>query len=80
MYYIHMVFVWFQHTNQKLNPNFLFDLHQGLVTNEHQYVTKMALCVTMGGLWGDFTVIFWIVEHLQRPIYIWNKISICIMF
>jgi hypothetical protein len=35
-----MVFVWFQHTNQKLNPSFLFNLHQGLVANEHQYVTK----------------------------------------
>jgi hypothetical protein len=22
---------------QKLNLNFLFDLHQGMVTNEHQY-------------------------------------------
>jgi hypothetical protein len=41
MYYIHMVFVWFQCINQKLNPSFLFDLYQGLVANEHQYVTKM---------------------------------------
>ncbi len=38
------------------------------------YVTKMTLNVSMGGLWGDFTTIFWIVEYLQRPIYIWNKI------
>jgi len=53
-----MVFVWFQHTNQKLNPSFLFDLHQGLVENEHQYVTKMTLCATIGGLWVDFTAIF----------------------
>jgi hypothetical protein len=28
---------------QEWNPNFLCDLHQGMVTNEHQYVTKMAL-------------------------------------
>jgi hypothetical protein len=35
---------------QELNLNFLFDLHQGMVTNEHQYVTKMALCLMMGGL------------------------------
>ncbi len=48
---------------QKLNPSFLFDLHQGMVTNEHQYVTKMALCATMRGLWGDFNAIFWIVEY-----------------
>jgi hypothetical protein len=37
-----------------LNPSFLFNLHQGMVTNDHQYVTKMALCATMGGLWGRF--------------------------
>jgi hypothetical protein len=35
----------------------------------------MALCAMMGGLWGDFTTIFWIVKYLQMPIYIWNKIS-----
>jgi hypothetical protein len=64
---------------QKLNSSFLFDLHQGMVTNEHQYLTKMALSVNMGGLWGDFIAIFYIVEYLQRPIYIWNKISKCIM-
>jgi hypothetical protein len=33
----------------------------------------------MGGLWGNFTTIFWIAKYLQRPIYIWNKISKCIM-
>jgi len=32
---------------QKLNPRFLFDLHQGMVTNEHQYVTNMALSASM---------------------------------
>jgi hypothetical protein len=58
----------------------LFDLHQGMVTNEHQYVTKMALSASMGGLWGDFITIFWILQYLQRPIYIWNKISKCICF
>ncbi len=58
----------------------MFDLHQDVVTNEHQYVTKMALSAHMGGLWGDFTAIFWIIEHLQRSIYIWNKFSKCIMF
>jgi hypothetical protein len=43
---------------QKLNPSFLFDLHQGMVTNEHQYVTKMTLSVSMGGLWGNFATKF----------------------
>jgi hypothetical protein len=58
----------------------LFDLYQSMVINEHQYVKKMALCASMGGLWGDFTIIFWIAAYLQRPIYIWNKVSKCIMF
>jgi len=31
----------------------------------HQYVAKMALNATMGGLWGNFTTIFLIVEYLQ---------------
>jgi hypothetical protein len=33
----------------------------------------------MGSLCGDFTIIFWISEYLQRPIYIWNKVSKCLM-
>jgi hypothetical protein len=55
---------------QNLNPSFLFDLHQNMLTNEHQYVTKMVLSATKGGLWGDFIAIFWIIKYLQRPIYI----------
>jgi hypothetical protein len=39
----------------------------------------MALSVSMGGLWGDFTTIFWMIEYLQRLIHIWNKISKHIM-
>jgi hypothetical protein len=50
-----------------------------MVINEHQYVTKMALSASMEGLWGDFTVIFWIVEYLQMSTCIWDKVSICIM-
>jgi hypothetical protein len=49
---------------QELNPSFLFDLHQNMVTNEHQYVTKMTLSASMGGLWGDFTTIFWITKYI----------------
>jgi hypothetical protein len=41
----------------KIKSKFLFDLHQGMVTNEHQYVTKMTLNANMGGLWGDFIAI-----------------------
>jgi hypothetical protein len=33
----------------------------------------------MGGLWGDFTIIFWIFEYLRRPIYNWNKVLKCFM-
>jgi hypothetical protein len=41
---------------------------------------KMALSASMGSLWGDFTTIFLIIEHIQRLIHIWNKISKHIMF
>ncbi len=40
----------------------------------------MTLSASMGGLWEDFITIFWIIKYLQRAIYIWNKISKCIMF
>jgi len=30
------------------------------MTNEHEYVTKMAQNVTMGDLWEDFNAMFWI--------------------
>jgi len=36
-----------------------------MVTYEHQYVTKMGLNVNMGGLWEDFTTIFWIVNFYK---------------
>ena len=63
----------------ELNPSFLHDLHDGTVLNEHEYVEKMSLSATMGGLWGDFTATFWIAEYLQRPIHVWNKQSKRIM-
>jgi hypothetical protein len=31
----------------RIKSKFLFDLHQGMVINEHQYVTKMALNPSM---------------------------------
>ncbi len=46
------------------NPRFLFHLHQGIV-KEYGDVTKMAQGATMGGLWEDFIVIFWITKYLQ---------------
>jgi hypothetical protein len=42
----------------KIKSKFFVDLHQGMVTNEHQYVTNMALSACMGGLRGVFTTIF----------------------
>jgi len=65
---------------QKLNPNFLFDLHQNMVTKKHQYVTKMTLNVSMRSLRINFITMLQITKYLQRLIYIWNKISKCIMF
>jgi hypothetical protein len=58
----------------------LFDLIKTWSQINNQYVTKMTLSANMEGLWGDFTAIFWIIKYLQRLVYIWNKISKCIMF
>ncbi len=41
-------------SHSRINPSFLFHLHQGIMTNEHEYVTKMAQNATMGDLWEDF--------------------------
>ncbi len=32
-----------------------------------------------GGIWGIFTTIIWISQHLQRPIYVWSTTSVWIM-
>jgi hypothetical protein len=48
-----------------LANSFFYDLHDGQVSNEHQYIEKKSQSATIGGLWGDFTSIFWIVEYLQ---------------
>lgn len=59
-----------QTRNEELNPEWLHDLHVG-VYNEHDYIRKMALSASNGGLWGDFTAIKWISDYLQKPIYVW---------
>jgi hypothetical protein len=51
---------------EKRANSFFYDLHDGQVSNEHQYIEKMSQSVTIGGLWRDFTSIFWIAEYLQR--------------
>ncbi len=33
----------------------------------------MSLATNNGGLWGDFTVIYWISQYLQQATYVWNK-------
>ena len=60
--------------DKELNAEWLSDLHRG-ITNEYQYMQKMAVSVVHGGLWGDFTPIKWISNYLQRPIYIWHNDS-----
>ena len=59
--------------NRELQPAFMHDLHQGQVTSEFDYLSKMALSARAGGLWGDFTILFWISQYLQCPILVWNK-------
>jgi hypothetical protein len=51
----------------------LHDLHHGQANNEIMYIQKMSLTTSNGGLWDDFTTIYWISQYLQQPIYVWNK-------
>jgi hypothetical protein len=34
---------------------------------------KMVVSAACSGLWRDFTVIKWIFDYLQRPIYVWSN-------
>jgi hypothetical protein len=33
----------------------------------------MSISAINGGLWGDFTAIYWIFEYLHHSIHVWNK-------
>jgi hypothetical protein len=63
----------------ELNSEFLHDLHNGIVSTKEAYLKKMSQNEAQGGLWGDFTVIFWISQYLQRPIYVWCKTIVWIL-
>jgi hypothetical protein len=43
---------------QKLNHDFLSNLHQGAILNEYQVWKKISQNATMGVLWGDPITIF----------------------
>ena len=62
----------------ELNLDWLHDLHEG-ISNEYQYMQKMSVSASHGGLWGDFTIIEWIFDYLQRPIYVWSNVTGCII-
>ncbi len=32
----------------------------------------MSISTLDGGLWGDFTTIYWIFEYLDHSIHVWN--------
>jgi hypothetical protein len=49
----------------ELNKYFMHDLHHGQVDNEIMYIQTMLLPASKGGLWGDFTKIYWILQYLQ---------------
>jgi hypothetical protein len=59
--------------SRELQPAFMHNLHQGQVNSESDYLDKMALPAKDGGLWGDFTILFWISQYFQCPILVWNK-------
>lgn len=54
----------------ELQCAFMHDLHQGQVTLKFDYLSKMALSPRDGGLWGDFKILFSILQYLQCPILV----------
>jgi DNA primase len=56
-----------------LNPKLFYDLHPGEAMDEIIYIEKMSLLTLNGGLWDDYTSIYWISEYLQRQIHIWTN-------
>jgi hypothetical protein len=44
---------------------FLHDLDNGQVNDETIYIENVSISVIVGGLWGDFTSIFWVSQYLQ---------------
>lgn len=56
----------------ELINGFLHDLHNWKAT---KHMHRISILVANGGLWGNFTRIHWISQHLQYPIHLWNKIN-----
>jgi hypothetical protein len=48
------------------------DLHKGQVSSESNYMNKMALLVRNDGLWGDFTILFWISENIWNVLFLFG--------
>ena len=52
----------------ELSKDFLRDLHNDKILNENEYIRKMSLSATNGGMWVDLSVIKWVSEYLKNPI------------
>jgi hypothetical protein len=39
----------------------------------------MSLLALNGGLWGDFSDVYWISHYLKHAIHVWNKSNDCLM-
>ena len=55
-----------------MTKDFLNDLHNGRVSNEDDYIEKMSISASVGGIKGDFTANNWISDYLSTPIIVWN--------
>ncbi len=52
---------------------YIMDKQHEQTTNELTYIQKMSMFATSGGLWGDFTTMYWISRYLEYPIHVWNR-------
>lgn len=56
--------------NIHLTPSFLKETHN--ITNFKQYIELRVMPASLGGLWGDAVIIYWIARGLELNIKVWS--------
>ena len=57
---------------EELTHEIVIDLHNERVLDEDEYIDKMSISASVGGFWGDFTIMNQIYDYLSTSITIWN--------
>jgi hypothetical protein len=58
--------------NVYLSQDTLMTLHQ--INSPYEYLQRMGLSALEGGLWADFTIVFWLAQFVKSTIEEWPYI------